>query len=370
MARYWLHRISHCKEVSQSLLEKGFLTIGFSDSGSSEFLRRTLSADGMSQFDDEFQKIWELPKPPKWRYTLWRFLREMKKDDLVLVPGWGDYSVYVIEGDAEPIGNIDVSDLKTWNGEIVEKYHYGQTGRNEMIHALRRVSDKQHIDLGFFRSVKLHRIGCGNGPEAKGISRYNYADQKLTARMKFLGTNVEMSDLEDSLNKSLDAYRRNKPLSLHSRIMEETKGMVLKLIHEELTPDKFESLIKYYFRRIGASNVDIPQRNDPNRKGDADVIATFEPIKVLVYVQAKFHEPGSKTDEWAVEQISNRVGDNSSMQEDGYTKVSWVVSTCDDFTKCCKEMAKKKGVTLINGQEFAGRLIDAGIDGLDAAFSN
>ena len=141
------------------------------------------------------------------------------------------------------------------------------------------------------------------------------------------------------------------------------------LIHEELAPDKFESLIKWYFKRVRASEVDIPSKNESDKEGDVDIIATFEPIKVLVYVQAKFHDPGSQTDEWAVEQIQAYVEHRDNSQEDdGYAKVLWVVSTCDDFTDDCMKMAKAKGVTLINGREFARMLIDAGFAGLDTAF--
>ena len=41
--RVWLHRISHCKEVSFKLLEMGYLTIGFSDIAKEEFLNEILN---------------------------------------------------------------------------------------------------------------------------------------------------------------------------------------------------------------------------------------------------------------------------------------------------------------------------------------
>ena len=34
---YWLHRISHCAEASWPLLEKGILTIGFSELSNNAF---------------------------------------------------------------------------------------------------------------------------------------------------------------------------------------------------------------------------------------------------------------------------------------------------------------------------------------------
>ena len=357
--RHWLHRISHHADTSWPLLERGFLTIGFSDFAYSEFLSKD-----WDNFEQTIQDVWG-GYLPRTRYNLWRFLHEMRKDDLVLVPGWGTYSVYVIKGDAEPIGNIDVSDLRTWNDITVKKYPYGYNDEP----ALCKGEDEDHIDLGFFRQVELYRMGSEDGPEAKDISRYDYADSALTARMKMRQTNADISDLENNITRLLEAYRRGVPPNLHARIMEEMQEKTLELIHDELDPDKFESLINWYFKRVGASKVDMPSKNESDKEGDADIIATFEPIKVLVYVQAKFHDPDGQTNEWAVEQISAYVDHRDNAQEhDGYARASWVVSTCKDFTDECKKMAQKEGIILINGQEFARMLIDAGLDGLDTAF--
>ena len=287
---YWLHRISHHAETSWPLLERGYLTIGFSDLSSPEFLNRVLTAIKVSDLDGDIQRAYG--RLLKQRYNLWRFLREMCTGDIVLVPGWGTYSVYVIEGDPEPVGNIDLpADLSTDWDETVEKYDYGEIGKNEKIHALRAGPDKRHIDLGFFRRVKLHRIGGENGPEAKEISRYDYADNSLVKRMKFLGTNVSMSDLEDNIKRSLEAYGRGTPPNLHAQIMEEMAAKLLKLIHEELAPDKFESLIEWYFKKVGASEVDIPSKNESDKEGDADIIATFETIQSACLCSGEASQP-------------------------------------------------------------------------------
>ena len=61
MSGYWLHRISHCQETSRPLLEKGFLTIGFSDFSNPEFLDpEEFLRYGQSDFDAEFQVQWVL----------------------------------------------------------------------------------------------------------------------------------------------------------------------------------------------------------------------------------------------------------------------------------------------------------------------
>ena len=213
--RCWLHRISHHAETSWPLLESGYLTIGFSDLSSPEFFNRTLTADGLSDLDDDIREVYD--SLLRSRHSLWRFLREMCIGDFVLVPGWGTYSVYVIEGDPQLIGNITVSDLRTWNGE-------GVGLRDNLLYAGGRP-----IDLGFFRRVRLHRIGSGNGPEAKDINRYEYADNGLAARMRIRQTNADISDLADNIERLLEAYGRGTPPNLHARIMEEMREKILKL---------------------------------------------------------------------------------------------------------------------------------------------
>ena len=36
--KIWLHRISHCSDVSEKLLENGYISIGFSDFANIQFL--------------------------------------------------------------------------------------------------------------------------------------------------------------------------------------------------------------------------------------------------------------------------------------------------------------------------------------------
>ncbi len=55
----------------------------------------------------------------------------------------------------------------------------------------------------------------------------------------------------------------------------------------------------------------------PVRGGD--VIATFEKIKTIIFVQAKFHK--GKTSSWAIEQISDFMTSRAAM-DDGYSKIS------------------------------------------------
>ena len=83
-------------------------------------------------------------------------------------------------------------------------------------------------------------------------------------------------------------------------MLETCAADVRKTVLDSLSPDQFEQLIQGYFNELGAT-ADIPGKNEQDKEGDADIVATFEPLKLIVYVQAKLHD--GTTDGWAVKQI-------------------------------------------------------------------
>ena len=349
---YWLHRISHEAEISWPLLEKGILTIGFSDLSNSDFLSKAKAAQQVADLDSAVKRAYGRLLPS--RHSLWRFLKEMQIGDQVLVPGPRTFSVYVIKGKPKLIADIDsnlVASLRTLNNAKVR------------IERGRLVTDNGVIDLGFYREVEVCRI---RGKEAKNIDRSSYADAPLTARMKLRNTNANISDLKRNLEKTLEAYKNNQPFNFRSDAMTRLAPELWRMIHDRLNPDKLEKLLESYFERIGANDVTIPPRNQRGRDGDADIIASFGHIGVTIYIQAKFHKPNTLTNEWAVKQIvdykdwKKRV-DNRSDEHN----LCWVVSTCDEFTEECKQLARANGVVLINGIKLAKMLLDAGIEGFE-----
>ncbi|MCX7955371.1 MAG: restriction endonuclease [Bacteroidales bacterium] len=340
----WLHRISHHAEVAYPLLDSGYLSIGYSDFSKPDFIKDCCGENGWQSFEKYFDEIWG--ERPKTRYNLWRFIAEMKKGDLVVVPSWGIFSIYELtENMAIPVSEIDLSEIKDWHGNKVQRKDDG----------LLYNSTGDLIDLGFVRKVKIVK---------KDIPRYEYADSALTSRMKIRSTNANISDLKESIEKALDAFTKGQPLNIHSQIIAKTRQLILDTIIAELTPDKFEALVKWYFERIGASEVYIPSKNESGKEGDADVVAIFEPLKTIIYAQVKFHT--GETSSWAIEQIKNYKNLKDSM-DDGYSKISWVISSADSFSKECYDFAKEARVQLVDGKQFATMLLEAGILKLDKA---
>lgn len=333
---YWLHRISHLAELSYPLLDKGFLTIGFSDFTQKEFIDKVIE-DDWSYFNGQFQEMWG--KVPRTRHNLWRFLK-FKKGDIVIVPSWGTFSVCEIIDEKPLLINETYSDdLKTWGDKKVTTdgtYLISENGKA--------------YDLGFARKVKIHH---------KNISRAKFADAKLTSRMKIRQTNGSINDLKKSVEKSIANYIKNRPIHLHSIIVEKTANLVLDAIKTELNPDKFEKLVRTYFKTIGANEVSIPAKNERDKEGDADIVAVFENIKLIIYIQAKFHK--GKINEWGTNQILDYKTNKESI-DDGYNKIAWVITSADSFNAEAEKIATENEIQLIDGLEFSKMLLNAGIN--------
>ncbi len=333
---YWLHRISYIAELSYPLLDKGYLTIGFSDFTSNEMIDKALAND-WDYFNGKFQEMWGTV--PRTRHNLWKFLK-FNKGDIVIVPSWGTFFVCEITDDRPLlINNTYSEDLKTWGDKKVT---------TNGVHLI--AENGNAYDLGFARQIKVLY---------KNISREKFADAKLTSRMKIRQTNALINDLKKSIEKSIENYKANKPIHLHSIIIDKTASLVLDSIKNELNPDKFEKLVKTYFKTIGANEVTIPAKNERNKEGDADIVAVFENIKLIIYTQAKFQK--EQISEWGTNQILDYKTNKESIA-DGYNKIAWVITTANTFNEAAEKIATENEIQLINGLNFSKMLLNAGIN--------
>jgi predicted Mrr-cat superfamily restriction endonuclease len=342
--QYWLHRISWLDYVSYPLLDKGYISIGFSDFATETFLEKTLEED-FDYFDNQFVEIWgDLARS---RHSLWRFLVEMKKGDWVLIPSWENFSVYkVLEDSAILPSSFEIKDgLSDWNDT---KIIHDESGM------LKLEDEEGYLDIGFLRKVK---------PLFVDMPRYEYADAALTARMKLRNTNANISDLEGNIKKAIEAFKEQKPINLKSSLMKSSIERWLKIMRNELTPDKFERLVGKYMERVGAASVEIsPEKNWKDKAGDVDVVAVFESIKTVINVQVKKHE--GETPDWAVYQIKDFAQSKQSVS-DGYSRVYWVISSSDSFSEEAERLAVENNVLLFDGKQFIQMLMEAGIENID-----
>ena len=336
-------------EVASPLLSAGYLTIGFSDFLDIENFLESAAQQGMKVIDEACSTYWPDNPQARTRYNLKRFACDMKQGDWVIVPKWDNFDIYEIIGEKpQTISELPNKAFSDWHKKTVTLWDDGYLYRE----------NGELIDLGFMWRVKPVRLQ---------LSRYKFANAALTARMKHRGTNIDISDLRSSVETAIAAFDANRPVDLYNSLAEATVQAVLSVIKKELNDAKFERLVKWYLKRVGASSEpEIPAKNERNKEGDADVIAAFDFIRTAVYVQVKFHN--GTTDEWSVEQIASyRNSEAAATFADGYSQVCWVISSADKFSDAAVEMAREKEVQLINGEQFANMLLQAGFTGLDTA---
>ena len=349
---YWLHRISHHAHISHPLLFKhNKLVTGFSDFSDQKFINDVLEPDHyLKRLDvvgEYASKIWGgRPTDHRTRYNIWRFIEGFKEGDYIVVPTQGKFSVFKLKGKPLPISNLEIENLEDWNNKEVKI--------GDLLYL-----DEKALDVGFYWDVE---------PIQLWIERYEYADAALTSRMKIRTTTNLISNLGESINRAIQAKKENIPINLYVSIMSSAFPIVLNNILSDLDDSKLEKLIKWYFDKIGATSTFIPSKNESGKEGDADIIAVFEPLRTIYYVQAKFHR--GTTDDWATHQIidyhNNKVEQSAAdSMDDGYNKISWVISTGNKFNDASIKLAQENRVQLINGEELSRLILEAGISDLN-----
>ena len=344
--KYWLHRIGYLQNISYPLLDKGYLSIGFSEFCTDIFFANVVKKQDWDYMENDFNEYWGFI--PITRYNLWRFLAEMKKGDYVVVPSWGTFSVYELCDNLPIMATDKTIDLPEtdWNGNKIL--------RDEKTGFLKLENEKKYLDIGYLRKVKLI---------CKDMSRADYADSALTSRMKIRSTNADISDLATNIQNAIKSYKKKKPINLKADILEKSIEIWNNIILDELNPDKYEKLVRWYFRKKRATESYIPPKNSADKIGDVDVIATFENIKTIINVQVKFYK--GETSDWAINQINDFSKSKENMS-DGYSRQYWVISSSDTFSEKIYNLAKENNILLIGGKQFVSMLINVGIDSLES----
>ena len=346
---YYLHRISHEDNVSYELMDMGYITIGwelFADTKIMEASR----VPGYPDFDVITDGKGQ--KNNRSRWNMWYF-GQLKEDDYIIVPLYGGlFSVFKVLSQAKPITELANENIESLNGKWNNHHIIWNSNR------LYDEEDGRKIDLGFF--VRVEKI-------VEAIPR-SFVSGKLISRMKIRTTTACISDLAADVEEAIKAGKEKEPINIYEISMDVLANYLKNsVIKEKLGEQRWERLIRWYFKKIGADVSVIPAKNEPGKKdgADADIIAEFNNLKLIIYVQAKFHE--GQTSSWAVEQIykyKNQMCDGES----DYTYATWVISSADEFSQEAINEADRNNVRLINGTEFARMLLDVGLNDLNAAF--
>lgn len=332
MKYYMLRLMNHANGFSRSLFEKGYISIGYRDFDVIEdfkFIDKYQKAPSKEQYlKIIIKKAWNIDKiGSNWKID--KFFN-FNIGDIILVPDSGCFYLVKVS-----------SKIKSFE-EIRKDFSEGESP-----------------DVGFV--YKVDKIF------EKGISRADFAGAKLTARLKNISGLLDISDLEKEIKEAIESFENNKPINLNEIIKEKLSIETLLQVKNNLNPDKFEKFLTQIMYKLGADTVDIPAKNiKKNTKigiGDVDVVAVFEKIKHIIYIQAKFHD--GETGTWALEQLTDY--NDEEKEQEGYTQAFWAITTADKFSEEAIELSKNKdykNIRLINGKDLGKLILDVGIEGI------
>ena len=355
MRDYWLHRISYCAYAAYPLMNQGYLTIGFGDilKNEPDFASKVQRND--INFDECYSKTYRPNERSRW--FLLRFLKDFKKEDIVIVPSWGTFYAFEIIGMAGPITDLEgqLENLKDWRGrQLISRKDGGLFARDEN-------NVDSEVDLGFY--VKVRPLIDHNGNTF--APRDGFMSNNLLKKLKYRGTNLDITDQKADIDEAIRRVRENDRIDFYEKVKEKTIVPIRDAMVKEINDRKFEKLVQYYFEKQGA-HVETPAKNSHKaEEGDADVIASFDRLDITILVQVKQHE--DVTGEYAVQQIKEYVARQS---DDGSTLIGWVISSGDGFSERAQHEANQGNrIRLIDGKEFAEMLLDVGFSDINKVLS-
>lgn len=186
---YWQHRIKggwHALPLSTPLLfNHQILSIGWSDINDDTFLENLKSVNAWPKFDELLFSVYKELRTN--RYSLWRYLQEMKVGDIVVVPTPGEFSIYRIVDDVIMTSEELPKDILIdwWNRPVKQEDGY-------LIDA-----EGNQVDLGYFRKVE---------PIMEHISR-GKCNMRLYDKMKAHQTNISLNGVKPLVQEII--YKSN-----------------------------------------------------------------------------------------------------------------------------------------------------------------
>ena len=247
--------------------------------------------------------------------NMWRFIREMNRGDLVIVPHGSGFYVGVVQGDA----------------------FYDESKITE--------------DSGYRRPVKWVN-------KNKPIPRNN-ARAALISRMKAYQTCVYADDLIADIKEVVRSSSENKKKSFSDDLQKRLRKETLDEIRSgRMDSFGFERLINSVLISLGANETTIvPRQND---KG-ADLIASFmiaNTSKFVLAVQAKHYQPKPPVLPDVVEQLLRGMKAESA-------DIGWIVTSgtfSNETIEYVQKLHDDRGIRidLIDGDQLASLVLEAG----------
>lgn len=248
--------------------------------------------------------------------NLWRFLRDMKVGDYVVVPHWADFYVASIDGPP------------THNPHLIEQ------------------------DSAYRRNVKWLN---NKSPIPRRLAK-----AALQSRMKIQGTSADATDLVGEIESAL-GLATSGGTSTFERDLQNSLALtaVNELRSGRLESYGFENLLRNVLIQLGAKEVKvIPRRLD---KG-ADILATFlvaGAIQQVVAIQAKHWQPEPPVGRDVVQQLI--AGIEAESANLGIVATSGTIS--EEAAEEARAFFDRSGIRieLMDGDQLARLMVENGI---------
>jgi len=249
---------------------------------------------------------------------MWRFIKEMKIDDLVVIPYGSSFYVARIISDA--------------------------------LHIESKVSD----DSAYRRNVEWLN---GKKPIKRSIARAAFI-----SRMKIQGTTASASDLVDEIEECVQLADQNvKPTfnkDLHQKLVKET---LHELRNGRIDSFGFEHLIKSLMLQLGAIEAYVVPRS---KDVGADIIARFlvaGSFQQTVAIQAKHWQPNPPVGKSVVKQLIT--GIEAEVEPVTLGMVITTGEIDNEAEIVAEEYFSEKGIKieLVDGEQFAKLIVEHGV---------
>jgi len=253
--------------------------------------------------------------------SLWRFIREMHDDDMIVVPYGNEFYV----------------------GRVAGPCRYEES--------------KVEEDTAYRR--RIHWLN-----DKKSIPRC-HARAALQSRMKAWQTCVDASDLVADIQELLGIAGKGEP-SFDADLRRRLVSEALEEIRSGRLNDRgFEELIATVIKSLGGTDVRIVPRNLD--KG-ADVLATFliaTSFKFTLAVQAKHYQPEPPVGVSVLDQLVQ------GMEAEG-ADLGWVVTSgkfSEKATQYKAQLEDQQGyrIELIDGEQLAALIVEGGLKAVSAS---
>lgn len=251
--------------------------------------------------------------------NLWRFIREMKPGDYVVVPGGSEFP-----------GRFFIA-------KVVGEAHY----------------DEDDEDVSYRRRVEWLN-------DKESIPR-KYARAALQRKMKAYGTCTRATNLVEEIQEVVEVVKKDETPSFE-------KNLRLRLVEQTLDEIRaghmndygFERLVETVLKSLGAAEVRVLSRSKEDK--GADIVANFPlaaTFDFVLAVQAKHYQPDPPIGVEIVEQLER------GMETEG-ADLGWVVTSGrfseEAFAKE-EEIEEERGfrIELVDGEQLAAMIVEGGL---------